>query len=277
MAVPFQELAGSPREEYTVTGFRAWRQFLLAWDDRDAFARQLLGTPAEHGGQPWLRYPGKPTAMAVRLRFEPLDPEGVEVQTLGDLAEDLNRYGSGFAKATVEYRTVNTQDRLDGPPAEPGSHLTYRMEFVVEPGRLPPGGWTWADSGQPLFAEAELAHHVPMTDHILTWLQVRNPPWQTIRALQGKVNASEFLGCPPGTLMFLGVAANKLYRAGLDEAPSEFCWSLRYVFRERAIKHAGQVYGWNHAWRDSPAGWAELAAGPHRLYDQADMTALFRT
>lgn len=277
MGVAFQELAGSPVEEYTLSGFRARRQFLIAWDDREAFARQLLGSAAEHGGQPWLQYPGKPTAMAIRLRFEPLDPRAVEVQSLVDPGEGLNRYGGSFAKATVEYRTINTQDRLDGPATEPGTHLTYRMESVVESRRLPPAGWTWADSALPVFAEAELVHVVPMTDHILTWLQVRNPPWETIRALQGKVNAAEFLGCAPRTLLFLGASANKVYRAGLDEAPSEFCWSLRYVFRERAIKHAGQVYGWNHAWRDTPAGWAEVTAGGHPLHDEADLAALFRT
>jgi len=276
MAVAFQELAGSPVEEYTTAGFRARRQFVIAWEDREAFALQLLGTPAGHGGQPWLHYPGKPTVVAVRLRFEPLDPHAVEVQALAELTEGLNRYSGSFAKATVEYRTVNTQDRLDGPPAEPGTHLTYRMECVVETRRLPPAGWSWADSGQPLFADAELQQAIAMTDHILTWLQVRDPPWATIRATQGKVNAAEFLGCPPGTLLFVGAVANKLYRAGLEEAPSEFCWSLRYVFRERAIKHAGQVYGWNHAWRDDPAGWAEVAAGSHRLYDAADLAALFR-
>lgn len=276
MAVPFQELAGSPIEEYSTGGFRARRQFVIAWDDREAFAQQLLGTPAEYGGQPWLYYPGKPTVVAVRVRFEPLDPQAVEVQSLAELAEELNRYGGSFAKATVEYRTVGTQDRLDGPPAEPGTHLTYRMEFVVETGRLPPAGWSWADSGLPIFAEAELPHAVPMTDHILIWLQVRNPPWETIRDMQGKVNASSFLGCAPGTLLFLGAVANKLYRAGLEEGPSEFCWSLRYVFRERAVKHAGQVYGWNHAWRDDPAGWAELSAGEHRPYAAADLAALFR-
>ncbi len=277
MAVPFQELAGSPVEEYTLGGFRAQRQFLIAWNDRGAFAQHLLGTAAEHGGQSWLHYPGKPTAMAVRLRFEPLDPQAVEVQALADLTEGLNAYGRAFARATVEYRTFNTQDRRDGPAAEPGTHLTYRTEFVVEPGRLPPGGWSWADSGQPLPADAQLPHTLPMTDHILTWLQVRNPPWETIQSMQGKVNAAAFLGCPPGTLLFLGATANKLFRADLDEAPSEFCWSLRYVFRERAIKHAGQVYGWNYAWRDDPPGWAQVAAGQHPLYDEADLAALFRT
>ncbi len=277
MAVPFQELAGSPVEQYTLDGFRARRQFLVAWGDRDAFARELLGTAAEHGGSVWLHYPGKPTVVAVSLRYEPLDPRGLEVQTLADLTEGLNGYSGSFAKATVEYRTVNTQDRDDGPQAESGTHLTYRMECVVERERLLPGGWTWADTGQAVPNELEVWRAVPMTDHLLTWHQVLNPPWDAIRALQGKLNAREFLGCPAGTVLFLGAEANKLYRGGFETEPSAFCWRIRYVFRERAVKHAGAVHGWNHAWRDQPAGWAELTAGANRLYESADLAALFQT
>jgi hypothetical protein len=275
--VPFQELAGFPVEQYTLAGFRARRQFLVAWDDRDAFARELLGTAAQHGGSVWLSYPGKPTVVAVSLRYEPLNPRGLDVQTLGDLTEGLNRYSGSFAKATVEYRTVNTQDRDDGPHVEPGTHLTYRMEFVVEREKLLPGGWTWADNGQAVSGGLELWRAVPMTDHVLTWHQVLNPPWNAIRALQGKLNAAEFLGCPAGTVLFLGAEANKLYRGGFETEPSAFCWRIRYVFRERAVKHAGAVYGWNHVWRDNPAGWAELTAGANRLYESADLAALFPT
>jgi hypothetical protein len=111
----------------------------------------------------------------------------------------------------------------------------------------------------------------------LTWHQVTHPPWQSIRELQGKVNATEFLGCPAGTVLFEGAEANKLFRAGLAEGPSTFCWQIHYLFRERSVKHDGQVFGWNHFYRENPAGWAELTHGADRVYDAGELGLLFQS
>ena len=48
MSVPFKELGGSPVEQYGLEGFRAQRTFLIAWEDRDAFAADYLGGEKEH-------------------------------------------------------------------------------------------------------------------------------------------------------------------------------------------------------------------------------------
>ena len=278
MSVPFKELGGSPQEEYTLEGFRAQRQFLIAWDDRDAFAGEVLGAVAQHGATTWVQYPGKPTAFAVRLRYEPFDPDNPDCKALTDLAEGLNGYTSSFAKVTVDYQTVSPQDRQDGPQAETGTHLTYRMEWGVEPQELLPGGWTWQDQpALPAPADLVPAKAVPFTDHHLTWSQVIYPPWDAIRTLQGKINSAAFLGCAPGTVLFMGAEANKLYRSGLETGASEFCWRIHYVFRQRALKQGGQALGWNHFWRPDPPGWAVLqsAAGP--LYEAADLSLLFQS
>ena len=114
MTVPFKELAGSPVEQYGEEGFTARREFLIAWEDREAFAAEVLGTASEHGGRGELAYPGKSTVYAASLRYEPLDPDNPDAQVLSDLAEGLNRYSSSFARARVEYRT-RTLDRGDTP------------------------------------------------------------------------------------------------------------------------------------------------------------------
>lgn len=96
MCVLFKELAGSPSEEYNSGGFMATRTFLIAWEDRDAFAAEVMDT-ANH-------YPGKPTVSAVRLRFEPFDPNDPDVQAVDDTTTGLNSSSGSFAKAIVDYQ-----------------------------------------------------------------------------------------------------------------------------------------------------------------------------
>jgi hypothetical protein len=276
MPIPFQELAGSPTELYTFEGFRARREFLIAWQDRDAFAAEVLGTATEYGGGGSVHYPGKPSVYAVRLRYVPLDPDAPEIQQLGDLTVGLNSYGDSFAKAIVEYRTIVERDRDDGPANEVGTHLTYRMGFSEQSVRLTADGWQWEDQPAiPLPADLDLNRTIPLTEHRLAWHQVIHPPWTAIHAMQGRLNGSEFLGCPAETLLFAGAEAHKLFRAGLEEGPSPFAWRIAYTFRERSVKHGGSVYGWNHVYRGDPAGWVRLTNGSDLLYDTADFNGLF--
>ena len=71
----FKELAGSPTEQYDSDGFHATRTFLVAWEDRDDFAAEVMGPNPEQGAGTAIHYPGKPTVLAVGLRFEPFDPD----------------------------------------------------------------------------------------------------------------------------------------------------------------------------------------------------------
>lgn len=278
MSVAFQELGGSPSEQYSLDGFTARRQFLIAWEDRDAFATEALGLTAEHGSTTWANYPGKPSVFAVHVRYEPLDRDSLEFQSIAGLTDGFNSYSGSFAKAVVDYKTVTSQDRTDGPDNEAGTQLTYRMLFAADEQEIPPGGWHWIDDPTgTLPADFSLIKRIPVTEHHLTWHQVVNPPWDVINHVQGKVNQSEFLGCEPATLLFEGAEANKLFRGGFEEGASEFCWQIRYVFRQRAIKHGGQIYGWNHFFRDDPVGWVELSDGIARLYDLADFAPLFQS
>ena len=238
---------------------------------------EVLGRASQYGPSVPVHYPNKPSVFAVRLRYEPFDPDNPDLKSLAGLTEGLNSYSGSFAKAVVDYKTIIARDRDDGPDNEIGTHLTYRMRFAAEYQPIPARGWTWSDDPSiPAPDDLHLVKRIPVTEHHLTWHQVVNPPWEQIHSLQGKVNAGEFLGCPEATMLFEGAEANKLYRAGLETGPSEFCWQIHYVFRERSVKYGGQVYGWNHFYREKPAGWAELTDGTHRLYDLADLSALFQ-
>jgi hypothetical protein len=276
MTTLFKELAGSPAEQHTSDGFLATRKFLIAWEDRDAFAVEVMGAASVNGGSTSVHYPGKPSVFAVRLSFEPFDPGAPDVQTLGDLTVGLNSYSGSFAKATVDYRTIVGQDRDDGPSNECGTYLSYRMVFRSDSVSMTTQGWEWDDEpAAALPAGLNLSKAVPVTEHHLTWHQVVNPPWSVIHATQGKVNASEFLGCPAETLLFEGAEAGKLFRAGVDNHPADFAWQIDYIFRERSIKHGGNVYGWNHTYRPDPTGWARLTNGTDYLYAAADFNSLF--
>lgn len=278
MSVAFQELAGSPIEHYSLEGFHAQREFLIAWADRDAFAVEVLGVIDEDGDRTWAAYPGKSSVFAASVHYEPFDPQGVCPQTFSDLTHGLNNYGTTLAKATVTYKLVNTVDRTDAPSTELGTHLTYRMTFseLIEP--ITSEGWSWIETpSDPVPSSQVLTKSIPITEHELVWQQVIYPPWDTIRSLQGKINASEFLSCPAGTLLFVGAKANKLYTSGYQAGASEFLWEVAYLFREKSIKQASQIFGWNYVYRGSPAGWARVTNGNGPLYDSGDFTPLFQS
>jgi len=278
MSISFKELGGSPVEQYSLEGFTARREFLIAWEDRDAFAVEVLGMATEHGGRTWVNYPGKTSVFAVKLRYEPFDPDNPDLKSLAGLTEGLNSYSGSFAKAIVDYQTVNQRDRDDGPDNETGTYLTYRMLFSADYQTISPRGWMWDDDPSITVPDdLEIIKRIPVTEHHLTWHQVVDPPWAAVHDLQGKVNSAEFLACPAETILFEGADANKLFRSGFDAGASEFCWQIRYVFRERSVKHGGQVYGWNHFYREDPPGWVKLTNGTDPLYEPADFTTLFQS
>lgn len=278
MTVAFQELSGSPIEHYSLEGFHAERHFLIAWADRDAFAVEVLGVINSSGQRTWAAYPGKSSVFAASVHYEPFDPEGVSPQTFSNLTHGVNNYGTSLAKATVTYKLVNTVDRTDAPSSEIGTHLTYRMTYSELQQPLTLEGWSWVDVPSATVPDdLNLVKSIPITEHELVWQQVVLPPWETIRALQGKINANEFLSCPAGTLLFMGAKANKLYTSGYQAGASEYLWELAYLFREKSIKQGSQIYGWNHVYRGTPAGWAALSNGNGPVYDSGDFNPLFQS
>ncbi|MBN1589403.1 MAG: hypothetical protein JW888_07805, partial [Pirellulales bacterium] len=270
-------LGGSPKEQYDARGFSAQRELLVAWEDRDALAVEILGEAAQHGGSFWTTYPGKPSVFAVSIRYEPVDADQPDQQELSSLSAGLNSYHHGLAKAIVRYETINELDRDDGPENETGTQISYRMQFSADLQEIGAGGWSWLDTSVALPPDQPLIKRIPVTEHHLTWYKVVNPPWETIHALQGTVNASEFLSCPAGTLLFEGADANKLYAGDFESGASPFCWEIKYLFRERSVKHNGGVHGWNHFYREDPAGWVEVTNGSAGMYDAADFNTLFQS
>ncbi len=270
----FQELGGSPHEKYTVDGFSATRRFLVPWELRTEFAQAVFDTAGR------LTYPGRSDVFAYTLDFEPLEPDMIGVRTLENLKTDLVDYDGSFAQAVVKYGTSTGSERSDVPLNDEKTSITYKMVVDSEEITLPASGWKWWDTFGAIPSGTLIVKKLPVTEHILTWSEVIDPPWNVITALQGKVNANEFLGCPAGTLLFRGAEAYKLYRhgAGIEDEPASFVWSIKYTFRERAVKMNGMVYGWNHIYRETTGSWIPIANSLSKfLYDAGDFSTLFHT
>ena len=276
----YHEIGGSPKEEYDQFGFSAQREFLIPWSIREEFVDNVLGNPDKSYIQKYLQYPGKSNTVATRLKIEPYDPGAIESDESFDLETDLPRYGGSCLKAVIEYQSIPEDDRPDIPETESGSWITYRLVSYCEEMEIPLGQWKWSDDGtiavSPTMTGVKC---VPITEHHLTWHQVTRPPWSVISSMQGKVNASGSLGCEPGTLLFTGAESNKLYRRGdgITDAPSAFTWQIKYVFREKSIKYGGNVFGWNHFYRESPPGWVKLISNGVTFYDTGNFDSLFIT
>ncbi len=275
MSMSFRELAGSPVEEYGPQGFRARREFLVAWEDRAAFAAAALGAASGYGGGLAASYPGRSAVRAVSLKFEPFEPRPDE-KPLASLTADMNSYSGAPLRAVIEYRSLVPPRLPRVPPVPPETFLGYRMQFAAEHVPLAPRGWQWIDDPElPLPDDLNLTLIVPLTEHHVTWHRVPLPPWEAIRALQGRVNDDDFLGAAAGTVRFDGAEADKDFQTVFDAAHPEWFWKLRYVFRERTLHVDDVPVTWNHVYREDPPGWAGLAAGARPLYLEGDFGRLF--
>lgn len=274
----YKELGGSPLEQYDQKGFTAQREFLVPWEQRQAFAEKVLGSAAIPPVNQVLNYPGKDRTIAYRLKFEPLDPAAIKDALIENLQEHLPDYSGSLLKATVYYQSVDDDDRNDVPNTQPGSWISYKMSVDVIEETVSLGQWKWSDNAS-IAVDPELTgiKRIPVTVHHVTWNRVVGPPWSTISTMQGKVNSDSFLGCAAGTLLFEGAVGNKLYHKGdsVGDLPSAFTWQLLYVFREKSVKYGGEIFGWNHFYRSDPVGWLPLVHQEKMLYEAADFDLLF--
>ncbi|MBR6437018.1 MAG: hypothetical protein IKS45_10955 [Thermoguttaceae bacterium] len=282
--IPFQELSGSPEETYTTDDFAAVRKFLVPWTARNDFADWLRGATNVFGPHEAIAYPNRPDVEPYKINIQPFDAATLEKTTMTDSpSEALNCYSS-FALVTVYYKLLTSQDLEDGPTAESGTRLTYRINFQLQEVEINGAGLYWHGSTTSLGSNAEIVKTVPLTEHILTWKQVLFPPWTAMRELQGKVNSVEFLDCPPGTLLYEGVGVNKLFRSDLQDGASEFCWQLEYRFLQRIIYQGASRYGWNAVYRKETGKWENVLLGKSAgyvlnsgtpFYESGDFNALF--
>ncbi len=285
MTVLFKELAGSPTETYGPEGMAAQRRLLCAYEDRLSVVAALLGTANASDG-PWqAQYPGHPGVMATRVRVEPFEKKPDDQGAFLDLTADLNSYSNQFAQVVVSYELIDGGGYPKMPGAQPGTILTYRMDFAGEYLTLPGQSLQWqSDATLPVPPDAVPTLRIPIVEHQLTWRHVIDPPWDAIRDCAGTVNNALFMGAAAETVLFDGARADREF-VGLDDFQQpQFGWRITYVFREKAIKILDGIfgettYGWNHCYCDVPfpnSCWDRLVdQNGNSLYATEDFDALF--
>lgn len=285
MSVSFEELEGSPRFEVRDDETVAIRFFRVDWNDWLQFARELLGRYEVRGGQfyfvPPLGLAGFAHLLVSELQVEPFEPSCPQGESLRSLSSGTNRYPIGGAKVTAIYRTrfdENNASRTKLPVVPRGTFLTFRADLAAEYLATPGRTWRWdASPDFPAVApDVQPGILLPQSLFQLTWHRVALPPWDAIRALRGKVNSSEFVGAPPGTVLFLGARVRREFQFLADSG----FWRVEYAFQENVKElSTGEKVGWNHCYRESAVDgehWVALAdEDGNPPYANADFSSLF--
>jgi hypothetical protein len=236
MSTPFKELPGSPTESYGPYGMTAQRQLICAWQDRNTFVQEILGSGYVFGGTSPVSYPGVADVLATSVQVVPLTDDMIK-QTLSGLTTGLNSY-HGFAKVTVKYILASSSALSTGVLQEvaPQTYLTYRMELGYDSVTFPGGDLLLPGNPQVTFpADAQGTLQLPVTHHRLTWHRVLNPPWTAIRQTSGAWNDAEFLGAAAGTLLFDGANAEREFLSLSELNEPQYGWNIEYSFRENCL------------------------------------------
>ncbi|MCG8586905.1 MAG: hypothetical protein MI757_19550 [Pirellulales bacterium] len=277
MAIDFEELEGSPTIRISESGTLATRVFRVAWDDWIDFARSLVGEYAIVGCTfqflPPIAFPDMPNLVVSDIDVEPFDPGNPEGSEVSTLSSGTNRYPDAGAKVTVRYQNLFDSDntpRADLPGVPEGTYLTYEADLSAETISTPGRAWQWDDgSDEPLPPDVRPRIMVPTGAFRLVWHRVMLPPWDAIRSLRGHVNATNFVGATPETVMFCGARIRREFQF----LTTGGYWRVEYQFNERTVPLASGVGGWNHALQDENGGWVKVKdrAGdpPHPTGDLA--------
>lgn len=283
--ISFEELEGSPRIGIREDGTVAVRTFRVAWNDWPRLAQVLAGSYRRIGGrfqivEP-LAFPGQPNLMVSDIDVEPLLPSTLDGSQVRTPAAGLNRYPSGGARLTATYRTAfdrHSRPRGQMPSVPRGTYLTFRadlgMEYVAMPSRV----WRWSAAGDDATLPPDVQPGVALPQGLLelTWHRVPLPPWDAMRQLRGAINATEFLGAPAGTVLFLGARARRVFQFVTDGG----FWRITYQFQE-SVKtlSTGAAVGWNYFYREQAAAGEHWAAiedqDGNPPYREADFAPLF--
>lgn len=281
--VPYVELDQSPKIKFGREGASAVRQFLVPWADAITFTRELIGSFEAVGvvltfKQP-LAFPGMPWMFVNDVAIDPHMGDSPDGDGTPDLDTTTNTYASG-AIITANYAAkYDIQGSGQNPNIPEGTTLLISGDHGTEVYSTPGRVWRWGSvaTNPPVDPDTFPGLIIPTGEWNATWSRVPLPPWDTIRAARGKLNASAFLGSPAGTIMFAGFSARRMFQYVSETE----LWELTYRFRERSIENDdGSDVTWNHFYREQASGgkhWHtiqnETGTPP---YGEADFSTLFQ-
>jgi len=258
----FEELTGSPKMTLTAhNGHSMTRTFLVAWEDSATFATAVFA-----GG-----FPGYPTSYPQQVALEPFLGEN-DIASGQVVDPSLTTAQYRWAKATVSYAT--TQWGASWPADIP---VPSHDSVLAVPARAT--NWedvTPGDEDKPVPPEDQMNRIlIPLIDYNVNWDWVANPPRDKLRGFLGKTNSDTFMGCEAETLLCEGAHISPSFRPATDPR----CYAVDVVLKQRRIvdpDDADTVYGWNHEYREDPAGWTKIKLSDKSLrYSTVDFDDLF--
>ena len=247
----YDELSGSPKESFSeASGSSAERRFLIPMNSRHTFAVNIGKS----------NYPHFPHCRVVGIDLQPWTEDLIPSGTIVDPALTSADYGTQPCLATIKYGPDFSAKAwptdMPRPPVRAGTELRYQVRGSAKFLLIPCSSTKWSDDANaPVPEDANTALLIPMAAVSLQWDLVDDPPLQRLGQLVGKVNQSTFLGNQSETVLFEDFDISETFR---DSPFDSHTNRVNLKFSVRAVATGGGTVGWNHDYREHPAGWAKL-------------------
>ena len=247
--ITYEELEHSGRTTYShENGWVGHRTFLVAWDDRRAFAEALLGYTDPIGGLgisfPGQRFPG----------HDFLFCRDIAIEDIGEQSQGAEMASYPNAKVTATYRphkfgtSTSETDEFDEDAETSLAALTEEWDFSGEFLTVPEGAYCWSLDLE-LINEA-VGIIIGNADIVLTSAEEPLLRRDRIADALGAVNSVTWYGFYPAHVMFLGAAARRTTTAAGVGA-----WEITYRFRARSESY-------NEMYRPG-VGWSAIETTAH--------------
>lgn len=292
-AIPFEEITtkGSPLKITRDGQATASRTFKVAGANAIPFMAYLL---TGDNGFP-LGYPGLPGLRVDDVEREPHIDLATGPATLTDAASQIITHD--WCEIKVSYKPFTAPHGSDSQDLPSGTWCEYKIKPASGKRSIPKTHMVWASDWAPVVGEGvEESMFLVEADHVVTWNNVPNPPWQAISKCEGCVNSNEWRIPSTGqyvaaeTLLFLGATPS----LKLDISSTNTKRSLEYTFRSRSWRvaekgtgnikplggsYGGTVYGWQYIIRPDAVDGVQLdkpLSNGDYLYSTENFATLFQ-
>jgi hypothetical protein len=292
--VSFEEITtkGSPLKVTRDGSATATRTFKVAGADAlDFMAYLLIGD----SGFP-LGYPGLPGMRVDEVEREPHVDRATGTTSMTDASSEIITHDWCEIKASYKPFPIPHDSDSDDLPS--GTWAEYKIKQTGAKRAIPKSHLQWASDGQQVEGEdVEDSVFLIESDHVVTWHNVPQPPWQAIGDCEGCVNSAAWrvpsinTVFAAETLLFLG--ATTALKLDIDSTNNKR--SLEYTFRSRSWRagqqgsgnrkpttgsYTGTVYGWQYIIRPDVSGGftfdKPVRPDGSELYSTADFATLFQ-
>lgn len=278
------ELSGSHREGISDGGGNtAERIFLTTWANRIALAEALCEGDDKFAS----KWPALASCRIQSFAIQPFSQSLVTSGVVSDPGTQLPNYETGGKPAAIVRATYGPA--FDGkawptditkPEVREGTVLRLRArgsgQFLTIPARMlkwePSSPGETADDN-PVPPDIGAALVIPATEYNVQWDFIDDPPLLRLENLVGAVDVGGLFGAEEETILFEGYDLDDAFKC-YPQSPNTYRVNL--TFRKRRIVDGDNVYGWNHDFREEPAGWTRiLMANGKPRYRTEDMTEMF--